>query len=95
MVVSTYGISRGHLPRLQNRLKRLYLADPGDARDRSTPEASQRLRPWTLKKIPLLLCSTLSGFLALGPTMLTLGQRPRTVRYTSPPVLSFRLVPPW
>jgi len=35
-------------------------------------EAGQRLRSWTLKKLPLLLCSTSSGFLALGSIMLTL-----------------------
>ena len=29
-------------------------------------------RPWTLKKLPLLLGSTSNWFLALGPTMLTL-----------------------
>jgi len=33
------GIRRGHLPGLQNSLKRLYHADPGGARGRSTPEA--------------------------------------------------------
>jgi len=66
------GIRREHLPGLQNSLKRLYHADPGDAQDRSTPEAGQLPRPWTLKKLPLLLCSTSSGFLTLGPIMLTL-----------------------
>jgi len=37
-----------------------------------TPEAGQRPRSWTLKKLPLLLCSTSNGFLAPGSTMLTL-----------------------
>jgi len=62
------GIKRGH----PSGIGAFMVSTPGDTRGRSTFKVGQRPRPWTLTKLPLLLCSTSGGFLALGPTMLTL-----------------------
>jgi len=61
------GIRREHVPGLQKHLKRLYHADPRDAR-----EAGQRPRLWTLTKTPSCPVVLSNGFLSWGPTMLTL-----------------------